>query len=129
MVEAMRDHIAILGAGAWGTALAMQAERAGQRAMLWARDPARAALIQQSRANERLLPGVALPAGIAITADAARAWVEAIRKGLENPTFRQRLLDSGLTPNFEDTVSFNHRIANDLKSWGDVIRAAGIKAD
>jgi glycerol-3-phosphate dehydrogenase (NAD(P)+) len=73
MVEAMRDHIAILGAGAWGTALAMQAERAGQRAMLWARDPARAALIQQSRANERLLPGVALPAGITITADAAEA--------------------------------------------------------
>jgi tripartite-type tricarboxylate transporter receptor subunit TctC len=39
------------------------------------------------------------------------------------------LLDSGLTPNFEDTASFNRRIANDLKSWGEVIRAAGIKAD
>jgi glycerol-3-phosphate dehydrogenase (NAD(P)+) len=77
MVEAMKDHIAILGAGAWGTALAMQAERAGQRAMLWARDPARAALIQQSRANERLLPGVALPAGITITADAAEALTSA----------------------------------------------------
>jgi len=69
----MKDHIAIMGAGAWGTALAIQAERAGQRAMLWARDPARAALIQQSRTNERLLPGVALPAGITITADAAEA--------------------------------------------------------
>ncbi len=73
MAEAMKDHIAIMGAGAWGTALAIQAERAGQRAMLWARDPARAALIQQSRTNERLLPGVALPAGITITADAAEA--------------------------------------------------------
>ena len=69
----MKDHIAILGSGAWGTALAIQVERAGQRAMLWARDPARAALIQQSRANERLLPGVALPAGITITANAAEA--------------------------------------------------------
>ena len=73
MAEAVRDHIAIMGAGAWGTALAIQAERAGQRAMLWARDPARAALIQQSRANERLLPGVPLPAGITITADAGQA--------------------------------------------------------
>ena len=73
MAEAMKDHIAIMGAGAWGTALAIQAERAGQRAMLWARDPARAALIQQSRTNERLLPGIALPAGITITADAGQA--------------------------------------------------------
>jgi tripartite-type tricarboxylate transporter receptor subunit TctC len=52
-----------------------------------------------------------------------------MKKALENPTFRQRLLDSGLTPNFEDMAAFNRRIANDLKSWGDVIRAAGIKAD
>jgi glycerol-3-phosphate dehydrogenase (NAD(P)+) len=73
MAETMMDHVAIIGAGAWGTALAIQAHRAGQRAMLWARDPARAALIQQSRANERLLPGVILPDGISITADAGQA--------------------------------------------------------
>jgi len=69
----MKDHIAIIGAGAWGTALAIQAHRAGRSVMLWARDPARAALIQQSRANERLLPGVTLPDGISVTADAAQA--------------------------------------------------------
>jgi glycerol-3-phosphate dehydrogenase (NAD(P)+) len=73
MAETMKDHVAIIGAGAWGTALAIQAHRAGQRAVLWARDPARAALIQQSRANERLLPGVILPDGISITADAGQA--------------------------------------------------------
>lgn len=73
MAEGMKGHIAIMGAGAWGTALAIQAERAGQRAMLWARDPARAALIQQSRRNERLLPGVALPEGISVTADGSQA--------------------------------------------------------
>ena len=73
----MKDHIAILGAGAWGTALAIQAERAGQRVMLWARDPARAALINQSRANERLLPGVALPQGVSVTANAAQAMANA----------------------------------------------------
>lgn len=73
MAEAMKGHIAIMGAGAWGTALAIQAERAGQRAMLWARDPARAALIEESRANERLLPGVALPEGVFVTAHASQA--------------------------------------------------------
>ena len=73
MAEAMKDHIAIIGAGAWGTALAIQAHRAGQRAMLWARDPARAALIEHSRTNERLLPGITLPEGISVTADAGQA--------------------------------------------------------
>ena len=73
MAETVKDHIAIMGAGAWGTALAIQAERAGQRAMLWARDSDRAELIEQSRTNERLLPGIALPAGITITADADQA--------------------------------------------------------
>jgi glycerol-3-phosphate dehydrogenase (NAD(P)+) len=73
MAFAMKDHIAIIGAGAWGTALAIQADRAGQSVTLWARDAARAALMAQNRANERLLPGVAIPTAIQITADAAQA--------------------------------------------------------
>ena len=77
MAEAMKDHIAIIGAGAWGTALAIQAHRAGQSVMLWARDSARAALMAQSRANERLLPGVPLPPGITVTANATQALQDA----------------------------------------------------
>jgi len=73
----MKGHIAIIGAGAWGTALAIQADRAGQRVVLWARDAARAALMAQSRANERLLPGIPLPAAIQITANAAQALQDA----------------------------------------------------
>ncbi|MFO0185534.1 MAG: hypothetical protein ACK55J_02695, partial [Alphaproteobacteria bacterium] len=60
---------------------------------------------------------------------AARARGEAIPKGLEHPTFPQRRLDSGLTPNIEDMATFNRRIAADLQSWAEVIRAAGVKAD
>jgi glycerol-3-phosphate dehydrogenase (NAD(P)+) len=73
----MKDHIAVIGAGAWGTALAIQADRAGQSVMLWARDAARAALMAQSRANERLLPGVPLPPGITVTANATHALQDA----------------------------------------------------
>jgi glycerol-3-phosphate dehydrogenase (NAD(P)+) len=76
MAEAMKDHIAIFGAGAWGSALAIQAIRAGQRVVLWARDPARAATIQASRTNERLLPGVTLPDGITVTTDARAALTD-----------------------------------------------------
>ena len=51
-------RITVLGAGAWGTALAIQAARAGCEAVLWARDGARAAEIDAARENARYLPGV-----------------------------------------------------------------------
>src|SRR6186997_2850614 len=69
------DHIAVLGAGAWGTALANLAAQAGHAVTLWARDPAKAAMIQQGRENPRL-PGARLHERVAVTsalADAASA--------------------------------------------------------
>ncbi len=65
--------VAILGAGAWGTALAMQAARAGRETVLWARDPDRAAAIAAARENTRYLPGTRLPDALAVTADAGAA--------------------------------------------------------
>jgi len=61
------NNVAVIGAGAWGTALALQAHRAGCAVMLWARDPARAAEMAASRRNPRL-PGVVLPDAIRVTA-------------------------------------------------------------
>ena len=43
------SDVAVVGAGAWGTALAIQAARAGASVRLWARDPARAAEIGAQR--------------------------------------------------------------------------------
>ena len=63
------SRIAIIGAGAWGTALAVQAARAGRRVGLWARDAARASSIATTRENATYLPGVSLPAGVAVTND------------------------------------------------------------
>ena len=61
-------RIAVFGAGAWGTALAVHA--AGRHpVMLWARDPAQVEAIRAARLNERYLPGVALPPAIEATAD------------------------------------------------------------
>src|SRR4051794_24875615 len=65
--------LAVLGAGAWGTALALQAARAGRSVTLWARDPGRAAAMAAARENARYLPGIALPEAIAVTADLAAA--------------------------------------------------------
>ncbi len=60
--------IAILGAGAWGTALAV-ALAARHRISLLARDPSAAAGLAGSRRNARYLPDVVLPAAIEPTAD------------------------------------------------------------
>jgi glycerol-3-phosphate dehydrogenase (NAD(P)+) len=65
--------IAVIGAGAWGTALAIQAARAGAEVALWARDPARAGLMQEARENAAHLPGHRLPEAVRVTADAAAA--------------------------------------------------------
>ncbi|MDQ1080003.1 NAD(P)H-dependent glycerol-3-phosphate dehydrogenase [Pseudoroseomonas cervicalis] len=67
------QRIAVIGAGAWGTALALQAARAGGEVMLWARDPARAAEMQASRENAAHLPGHRLHPAIRVTADPAEA--------------------------------------------------------
>jgi glycerol-3-phosphate dehydrogenase (NAD(P)+) len=69
------DRIAVVGAGAWGTALANCAARAGREVTLWARDPAAVAAMIAVRESPRL-PGVRLDARVATTgaiADVARA--------------------------------------------------------
>ncbi|MDB5413989.1 MAG: glycerol-3-phosphate dehydrogenase [Rubritepida sp.] len=66
------SEIAVIGAGAWGTALAIHAARLGHGVVLWARDPARAAKMAAARENTRL-PGANLPETLRITSDAADA--------------------------------------------------------
>ena len=64
--------VAVIGAGAWGTALAGVAARAGREVVLCARDADGAKKIATSRANSKL-PGVTLDAAIAVTGDIAQA--------------------------------------------------------
>jgi glycerol-3-phosphate dehydrogenase (NAD(P)+) len=61
----------VVGAGAWGTALANAAARAGREVVLWARDADHVAEMAATRANERRLPGVALEAAVRPSADLA----------------------------------------------------------
>src|SRR5215831_7887911 len=64
------NYIAVLGAGAWGAALAITCARAGRRVTLWEHDPANAAQLAGKR-ESLFLPGVALDAGIVIARDLA----------------------------------------------------------
>jgi len=66
------NSVAVIGAGAWGTALAGVAARAGRGVVLYARNAASAAAIAASRTNPRL-PDVLLDASVGVTADIAAA--------------------------------------------------------
>ena len=61
-------NITILGAGAWGTAMAVHLA-ARHAVTLWARDAAQAATLNTQRVNQRYLADITLPAGINVTAD------------------------------------------------------------
>jgi len=61
--------VGVIGAGAWGTALALVAAQAGRRVVLWAREPDVVESISRHGENSRFLAGVPLPRGIEVTAD------------------------------------------------------------
>lgn len=77
--------IAILGAGAWGTALAI-ALSARHEVTLWARDPAQARALDGSRCNARYLPEVALPEQVRVTGSLQRALEGAALALVVTPT-------------------------------------------
>lgn len=61
--------IIVIGGGAWGTALAVNASRANEtsrQVVLWLRDPAQAQALSQQRENQRYLPGVGFPQSLQI---------------------------------------------------------------
>ncbi len=63
------EGIAVLGAGAWGTALAVHAARNGSPVVLWARSPEFGARLAAERVNDRYLTGVELPPSLRVTWD------------------------------------------------------------
>ena len=66
------NDIAVIGAGAWGTALALTCARAGRKVTLWEHDAANADNLKNNR-ESLFLPGVRIDDGIAIAADLAEA--------------------------------------------------------
>ena len=59
--------IRVIGAGAWGTALAINAARHGHVVTLWARDAAQAQAMQRERRNSRYLGAAEFPANLSVS--------------------------------------------------------------
>ena len=75
MNAASGDHrpVAVLGAGSWGSALAIQFARSGRATRLWGRDRAQLARMAAARCNERYLPSGTFPDALCIETDLAAA--------------------------------------------------------
>lgn len=67
--DAQGPQVTVVGGGAWGTTLAMLAERAGARSVLVVRDEAACEVMLRERRHPRSLPGVRLPDALHVTAD------------------------------------------------------------
>lgn len=67
-MTAGRNPVAVLGAGSWGTALAIQLARAGRKTVLWGRDRGQVEALSRDRLNRPYLPDAGFPADLSVTA-------------------------------------------------------------
>jgi glycerol-3-phosphate dehydrogenase (NAD(P)+) len=116
---------AVLGAGAWGTALAKVLSDKGERVTLYTRRPELPRQIAETRVNERYLPGIELGAELAVTTDLAQALKEATLIVLAVPSHALREVVSEaqrLWPRDAPIVSATKGIENDsLMLMGEVV--------
>jgi glycerol-3-phosphate dehydrogenase (NAD(P)+) len=78
MPSARLQPMAVIGAGSWGTALAIQLARAGLPARLWGRDTGQMHAMNRLRCNQRYLPDAAFPQTLEVAAD-LRAALDGVR--------------------------------------------------
>jgi glycerol-3-phosphate dehydrogenase (NAD(P)+) len=96
------SRIAVLGAGSWGTALALNlCRRPDHSAVLWAHTPAHAQAMQTEQENRRYLPGFPLPASLRVTDSLAEALDSAEIVLLVVPSQHLRAALSGAAPFLE----------------------------
>lgn len=95
-------HAAVLGAGAWGTALASALQRSGVQTTLWARRADVAEAIRTQRSNPRHLPGVELPARLGASSDLAEALKDAQMVIVAVPSTAMRALAREAAPHLRD---------------------------
>lgn len=120
--------MAVLGAGSWGTALAIQLSRGGHAVRLWGRDPQHLLQLQRERSNRRYLPGAVFPDSLTVCSELDAALKDArdvlivvpshgFRRMLEQtrPLLKTGMRIAWATKGFElDTGQLPHQIAREV---------------
>ena len=86
----MDNKICVLGAGGWGTTLAVLLHKKGHQVRLWEVFPDYAGILKETRENVKFLPGVKIPEGILVTADFGEALDKAEIMVMAVPSFAVR---------------------------------------
>ncbi len=94
-------QVAVIGAGGWGTALAILLTTGGHRVRLWARRESLCARMQQTRENALYLPGAALPEQLALTSSLAHALMDAELILFAVPSHALRPLAQDIAPRLQ----------------------------
>jgi glycerol-3-phosphate dehydrogenase (NAD(P)+) len=96
--------VTVLGAGSWGTALAIQLARSGRATRLWGRDEPQLRVLARERVNTRYLPGAAFPESLTVVHDLPTALRDAFDVLVAVPSHSFRALLSEIAPLLEVTT-------------------------
>jgi glycerol-3-phosphate dehydrogenase (NAD(P)+) len=99
-------RVAVMGAGGWGTALALVAGRAGHEVRLWSRNAAVVEELTRRRVNSLYLAGAELPEAVGATGDVREALGGAEVVILAAPSHATRELLTGMRPAVEESMVF-----------------------
>lgn len=97
-------RIAIIGAGSWGTALAIMAARAGHTVQLWSRNPDLSRSINESHINSQYLKSIQIPSSVTATSELNTALDEAELVLFAAPSHAARELFTAITPHLSDAA-------------------------
>jgi len=101
-------QIAVIGAGSWGTALAVIAARAGHNVRLWSRNDAVTSSINEQRVNSRYLSSTSIPDSVTATGDIEAALHGALMVLLAVPSHAARETLLAMSPQlYEDAIIVN----------------------
>ena len=99
------SRIAVVGAGAWGTALAAVARRAGRDVTIWGRDPEVVRSLNEENRNNRYLPEIDLPSGMKATTDLGEALHGAEAVMLVTPSHTVRDISRAVAGHLEEKTA------------------------
>ena len=96
--------IAVLGAGSWGTALAIQLARSGRATRLWGRDVAQLRAMSTERRNARYLPGATFPESLTVASELSAALHGSLDVLVAVPSHSFRSVLQEIVPRLDSTT-------------------------
>ncbi len=121
----MHKNIAVIGAGSWGTTLAILLGQKAYDVTLWVFEPKQLATMEKSRENTQFLPGAKLPDSLQLTGSLATAASKADILVLAPPSHAMRAICEEIKPNVQPeqvVVNVSKGIENDsLKRMSEII--------